>query len=121
MMETLHDIDLDSNSLMSSGCQNPRLQIYLLAKVISDQRTITRKNVHKVQIETGSTDLLNVNTSKLKQNIKFCEIPDGMQWKIETVKELTNVRQNELNVVFDNEDLLTTKEIDIILNLVTSE
>ena len=44
-----------------------------------------------------------------------------MQWKIDTVKELTNVRQNELNVVFDNEELLTTKEIDIILNQVTSE
>ena len=92
-----------------------------MTKIISDQRTITGRNVNKILKDTNETDILNINTSKLKKNFKFCEIPEGMQWKIDTVKELTNVRQNELNVVFDNEELLTTKEIDIILNQVTSE
>lgn len=44
-----------------------------------------------------------------------------MEWKINLVKELTNVKMNQLSMVFANESLLTMDEIDDILNLVTYE
>ena len=41
-------------------------------------------------------------------------------WKIEFVKELTEVKQNEMTVMFNN-DKMTHSEIEHLIRLVTTE
>ena len=94
--------------------------IYLLYKVIKDQRTITGKNTDQILKEIDEDNIFNVNTKKLKKNMKFCEQPVNSNWKIQTIKELTDVKMNKLYVEFEDESNLTMDEIDNIIHFVAT-
>ena len=94
--------------------------MYLLFKVIDDQRTITGKNINSVLKQTNEDDIFHINVKKLKHNYKFCEQPDDSNWKIDTIKELTSIKLNLLYVNFEDGTELTSAEIDNLINFVAT-
>ena len=86
--------------------------IYLLYKIIKDQRTITGKNANLILKETNEKDILNVNINQLKRNHRFCDTPENSSWKIHLVKELSDMKLNMLSVEFDDNTKLTVEKID---------
>ena len=52
----------------------------------------------------------------VNNKIKLKVLPQNEKWKVNTIKELTDVKQNKLFISDDNsETFFTRKEIDVIL------
>ena len=62
----------------------------------------------------GGQDIFGVNPLLIKKNLKFNNITEENAWRVNLVKELTNVKQNILTL--DNhKNSLTIEEFDEIL------
>ena len=94
--------------------------IYLLHKTINDKRTITGKNANEVLKQANEDDIFKVNINKLKRKLIFAEFPDNSMWKLNLIEELTNIRMGILTVGPNNEETLSSKEIDDIMYYVTT-
>ena len=94
--------------------------IYLLHKIVDDKRTITGKNANEVLKEANESNIFKVNVNKLKSKLTFAEFPENSIWKLNLIMELTNIRMGVLTVGPNNEETLTTKEIDDIVNFITT-
>ena len=94
--------------------------IYLLFKVIDDQRTITGKNANLILKETNETNIFDININKMKRSMKFMEQPEDSNWKINLIKELTDIKMNQLRVDFEDETELKQSEIDDIIEFVAT-
>ena len=68
--------------------------IYILFKVIDDQRTITGKNANLILKEVNETNIFDININKMKRSMKFMEQPEDSNWKINLIKELTDIKMN---------------------------
>ena len=90
---------------------------YLLEKVVRNLNTITGKNVRFVLDKTGGQDIFKVNPLNIKKNLKFNTISEENAWRVNLVKELTNVKQNILSLD-ENENSLTTEELEEIIEYV---
>ena len=70
--------------------------------------SITGKNIRQILAETGQSDIFKININEMKKTFKFNPISDEEQWRVNLIKELTDVRQGALHVVGedDNQDSL---------------
>ena len=93
---------------------------YMYELIKSDTRTITGKNIRQILIETDHENILDVNINKLKRNMKFRKIPKEELWRINLIKELTDVKRNSLCVDFDDEQCLTTDDINDLVYFVST-
>ena len=95
--------------------------INLLETTINDTRTITGKNVRKILLETGTFDILSIDTNELKRSFQYKQIPDEEKWRINILKELVNTKQGNLEIIFDEEtEKLTAEEIDNMIHIITT-
>ena len=88
--------------------------IYLLDILKNNTDSITGRNIKEVLNRTNETNIFNVKVSELKKQ-KFCELPENEKWRVKIIKELTNIKMKNLEVNFDNGELLSKKEIDMML------
>ena len=63
---------------------------------------------------------MNTDINILKKELHFVQQIEDNAWKIDLVKELTEVKQNEMTVMFNN-DKMTHSEIEHLIRLVTTE
>ena len=83
--------------------------------------SVTGRNIRKILNETGHTDIFKVKVNDLKKTLKFCEIQEEDKWKVNLIKELTNVNQGLMSLVAENqENLLSNEEILEIIEYVSS-
>ena len=103
---------------LQSAKKSPKIAVqYLLQKVLRNCNTMTGKNVRYILDKVGGQDIFGVNPLLIKKNLKFNNITEENAWRVNLVKELTNVKQNILTL--DNhENSLTTEELDEILEYV---
>ena len=94
--------------------------IYFLHKTINDKRTLTGKNANEVLKQANENDIFKVNVNKLKRKLIFSEFPENSMWKLNLIQELTNIRMGVLTVVPNNDETLSSKEIDDIMYYVTT-
>ena len=77
----------------------------MLQKVYNNVNTITGRNIRYIKDKIGHQyDLLTVNTSWLKKNIKFCEIGEGDKWRAGLIKEIVDSKQTKLEITPNDED-----------------
>ena len=91
--------------------------IYLLQKIQKNVCTVTGKNIAYILRETDCDDIFKLKTEQVKKSLKFSELKDEDKWKIDFVKEIVAVKQNELHI---NNDLMTTEELNDILSYITT-
>ena len=94
--------------------------IYLLYKILNDKRTITGKNVNLILQEANQTDIFKVKVNQLKHKLSFMEFPENSLWKLNILRELTNVKMGILTLDSDNDKSLTSDDIEDIINYVTT-
>ena len=83
--------------------------------------SVTGKNIRKILTETGHYDIFKVKVTELKKKYKFCAILEENKWKVDVIKELTDVKQG--SVYLEDEDggnFLTRAEIDQILTHISA-
>ena len=91
--------------------------IYLLEIIKSNTQTITGRNIKLILNELDKRYIENVTIEEVKNTVKIKELPKEEIWKINLIKELTNVKQNILFIDNDNgEDMFTRNEIDAIMH-----
>ena len=78
---------------------------------------MTGRNVRFVLDKTGGQDIFKINPLNIKKNLKFNTISEENAWRVNLVKELTNVKQNTLSLE-EHENSLTNEELDEILDYV---
>ena len=83
--------------------------------IFQDTRTITGSNIREILIENNEDNILNINVNHMKKEMKFFKILVEEEWRVDMIKELTNVKQHNLNIEFENGDLLTNDEIDDLI------
>ena len=109
-----------TNFIQSILKTDKKAVLYRLFKAIYNQRTITGKNVNSVLKSLDETNILEVNVNNMKRNLKFHEIPKNLEWKVNLVKELTNLKLKILCVDFKDDLSLSTDEIDDILTYIAT-
>ena len=78
---------------------------------------MTGRNMRIVLDKTGGQDIFKINPLNIKKNLKFNTISEENAWRVNLVKELTNVKQNTLSLD-EHENPLTNEELDEILDYV---
>ena len=62
-----------------------------------------------------------VNTNHLKQKMVFKELENESKWKVGMIKELTEVKQHNLVIEFNDETAkLTRKEIQELIDFIAT-
>ena len=82
----------------------------------NDTRTITGKNINEIKRITDSDDIMHINVKEMKKTLKFKSIPDTEKWRIPLIKELTDIKQNRLEIRFQNGESLSFDDIDNLLS-----
>ena len=96
--------------------QSPKMCVqFLLQKVLRNVETVTGRNVETVtgrnvaviNRKTGyKFDILTVAPEKIKKSLKFCEIKKQDKWRVNMIREVTNIKQNVLTLEgFSSEEL----------------
>ena len=93
--------------------------IYLLHLIKNNTDTITGRNIREILNLTNETNIFNVKASQIKEH-KFSEIPIGEEWRINFVKELTNIKMKNMSVCFENGDELSKEEINDMIFFITT-
>ena len=106
--------------LQSIEKTNKNAAVYLLNRTIYNQRTITGKNVNLILKEISEDDIMEVEINQMKKNMEFLKLPLNHEWKVNLVKELTNMKMNILSVDFDDTSSLSIEEIDDVMIFVTT-
>ena len=70
--------------------------------------------------EINNYNLLDTDINRLKSKLCFVEQKEENNWKIDIIKELTNVKQHEMTIVFDH-DKMTPVEIEQMILLISTE
>ena len=78
---------------------------------------MTGRNIAYILRETDCDDLFKLKINQVKKTLKFCELKEEDKWKIDFVKEIVAVKQNELNI---NNNFMTTDELNDILSYITT-
>ena len=111
---------LDRFKFLHSIRRSPKLApYYLLEKIKDDANTITGKNV-KLILGNENKDIFKVNINELAKNIKLCQPEETNRWKINIIKELTQVKMNLLSVTFENEATFNKDEIQDMIDYVAT-
>ena len=94
----------------------------MLQKVYNNVNTITGRNIRYIQDIIGHQhDLLTVNMSWLKKNIKFSEINEGDKWRVDLIKEVVDIKQNKLQInTNDDESFLSQDQLQDIIDFVST-
>ena len=91
---------------------------FLLELIRNNKETVTGRNIDIILRETDENDIMTIKAKQLKNKMVFKELPAENKWKIDIIKELTNVKQNNLMIEFtDENENLTRKEMQAMIDL----
>ena len=90
------------NFLQSIRKSNKLGVIYLLEKVHLDLDTMTGQNIRHILDQINEKEIFKVKSRELKRKFKFKELPKEQQWKVNMMKEITDIKHNV--VVLSSED-----------------
>ena len=97
-----------------------KLTAKVLLEIIKDNtETITGRNMKKILMETDQSNISNID-SKTLTKFKFSELPETEEWRINIIKELTDIKQGNLSLDFDNDEGMKSDEIENILAFLTT-
>ena len=94
-------------SFFNSLNESPKLCIRLLANVCkSDNRSVLCKNLVKIANDCNS-DVSQLTKRCVKENMTFFPVPDEQSWKIPILKELLDIRAQNLYIADFNDEEIT--------------
>ena len=104
--------------------KSPKIAVqFMLNKVVRNYDTVTGRNIEHIQRLIGpKTDLFKISKKDIKLKVAFCEMNKKDIWKINLIKEVTNIKQGKLSLdsVFENDNLLSKDELKCIIDFVST-
>ena len=107
-------------SFIKSAQKSSKMSVLLMLQMIKDDmQTVTGRNIRHILTEAERDDMLNVKKSDVLKKVNFPINPED-EWKLNIVREITNVRKNVLALDDDENGQFTDDEFINILDYVTS-
>ena len=75
---------------------NKMAVVYLLEKVVNDLNTMTGQNVRHILDESQERNIFSINKAEFKKKHKFHEAPTNDAWKVNLIKEITDINHSVL-------------------------
>jgi len=89
----------------------------LLESIKNNTQTVTGRNIKLILQDLNQRNIEKVKLEDIKSEIRLATMNQNENWKIMTLKELTNVKHKMMYISDDNdEDFFTSKEIEIMIN-----
>ena len=82
------------HQIEKSKKMNPK---FLLNTIMNDTRSVTGRNVRRILALTKKSKLDDISANDI-DNIVYEEIPEGNGWRIELIKELTDIKFGQLEL-----------------------
>ena len=89
--------------------------VNLVNRCCSDNGYITKQNLNLISRECNSNNILNENPRRICLNISYSPVPPEEEWRIDFLKEMILLRQNELLLEGDS---VTINEIEDIIEFI---
>ena len=105
------------NFVQSVQKSSKKAVLFLFNRCRNNVNTVTGRNINYIENETRSSSILTIKSSEMKKNYKFCEMKPEDDWKVNIVKEITNIKQNVLELE-TSEVEFTVAELNEILDLI---
>lgn len=96
---------------------------FVLRRVLQNVNTITGRNIRHIQDQIGHhCDLLAVSPKWLKGKLSFCSISNENMWKVNIIREVTNIVHNVLFLepLDESDSFLANDQLQEIVNFVSS-
>ena len=96
---------------------------FMLRRVLQNVNTITGRNIRHIQDQIGHhCDLLAVSPKWLKGKLSFCSISNENIWKVNIIREVTNIVHNVLVLepLDESDSFLANDQLQEIVNFVSS-
>ena len=106
------------NFVQSVQKSSKKAVLFLFNRCRNNVNTVTGKNINYIEKETRSS-ILTIKSSDIKKNYKFCEMKVEDDWKVNIVKEITNIKQNVLELE-SGEAEFTVAELNEILDFIVT-
>ena len=108
-------------TFLQTAQKSSKLTVLMLLQMVkNDLQTVTGRNIHHILTDIDQGDIFKVNKSDMKKKVKFAQMQPEDQWKIQLVKEITNVKQNVLYLEENENGQFTIEELSEIMNYVTT-
>ena len=95
----------------------------MLKKVERNYATVTGRNIGYIEGLIGpKIDLYNISKKEVKSKVRFCEMSKNDKWKVNLIKEATNLKQGKLSFdsVYENDNLLSKDELNFVIDFISS-
>ena len=93
----------------------------MLQKVLYNVETVTGRNVRYIEDKLGpSCRILNADITWVKKNINFCKIREEDMWKVNIIKEITNITQSSLEFSTEEDNFLSKEQLQEIIDFVSA-
>ena len=92
---------------------------YLLEKIKDDTNTITGKNI-KTIFGNENIDIFETNMPKFKKTLNFSNIENNDLWKVNAIKEMTEIKKGNKEVVFSDGEKLDYEALEKMTNYVAT-
>ena len=93
---------------------------FLAGRMLKDEGSLTSQNVAVISEKSGIANILSLHPKEVTEEIVYCEVPNGEEWRSEFLKELLLLRKNELETDFVDLPQLSLAEIDDIIDWVAT-
>ena len=70
---------------------------FLLNTILKDTRSVTRRNVRRILALTNKSKVEDITTNDI-DNIVYEEMPEGNEWRIDLIKEVTDIKFGQLEL-----------------------
>ena len=99
--------------------KSPKLAVQLLfQKLCANVNTVTGRNIRYVLDATNYESVEDIDLSKVKKNMKFCEVEEHDVWKGDFIKEMVNVKHNVLSIC--DSSFFEDEELDFIIDYLST-
>ena len=107
-------------SFIKSAQKSSKMSVLLMLQMIKDDmQTVTGRNIRHILTGAEVDDILNVKKRDVLKKVNFPINPED-EWKLNIVREITNVRKNVLALDDDENGQFTDDDFCNILDYVTS-
>ena len=69
----------------------------LLNSIQYDTRSVTGSNIHRILLLTGKENINQISDTDI-ENINYADISDENQWRVNLIKEITDVKFDQLSI-----------------------
>ena len=108
-------------TFLQSAQKSSKLTVLLLLQIVkNDLQTVTGKNIRHILADVEQEDIFKLKKEDIKKKVKFAPIQPDDKWKVQLVKEITNVKQNVLNLEGNENGQFSNDELSDIVNYVTT-